>query len=80
MKNIKNWKVTLIIALWSIILILIGGVYAYWSWQSTNEQNTSVTFTVNGAFACSGDAGGNITSDDVILRPATCTDTSASIQ
>ena len=76
----KNKKVVLIIALWSIILIIVGATYAYWTWQSNNAQKTMVTFTVNAGFTCSADAGGNITSSNVRLAPSTCTNSTYAIQ
>ena len=64
----------------SVVIALLGGTLAYWNWQSTNAQKTNVTFTVNSTFSCSANGGGNITSNDIMLAPADCTNSTYAIQ
>ena len=75
----NNKKITILMIL-SVVIALLGGTLAYWNWQSTNEQKTNVTFTVNSTFSCSADGGGNITSNDVMLAPTDCTNSTYAIQ
>ena len=63
-----------------LISTIIGGTFAYWGWATANNQKTEVTFTVASDFSCSGDAGGNITSNDKTLAPASCLNTNYAIQ
>ena len=60
--------------------MIIGGTLAYWRWTSSNEQKTNVTFTVASGFSCSADGGGSITSNDKVLAPAACTNTTYAIK
>ena len=62
------------------MFLIVGGTLAYWSWQSAAAQNTAISFTVTSDLACSADGGGGITSNDVKLAPAKCTDTEHAIQ
>ena len=64
-------KITILIIL-SLIITILGGTLAYWNWQTSSAQDTSVTFTVESTFSCSADGGGPITSSDVELVPSTC--------
>lgn len=78
MKNKKKIISTLIIIL--LILLLAGSTYAFWIWESDRNTDTNVAFTTQGKdFSCSADGGGNITSNDVLLQPTTCTDSSHAI-
>ena len=76
----KNKTIILIIACFIIAMSIIGGTLAYYRWQSTTAQKTNVTFTIQSGFSCSGDAGGNITSADVMLAPTTCDNTNYAIK
>ena len=76
----KNKKVIIVVGLLILVLSILGGTFAYWSWQSASNQQTNVTFTVTGNFSCSADGGGNITSEDVTLIPASCTNSTYAIK
>ena len=62
------------IVIGTVICLLVGSTFAYWSWSSNSAQATTVAFTVASDFSCSADGGGNLTSSDVELAPAKCTD------
>ena len=64
----------------TILVAIVGATFAYWSWTSTEQQRTMITFTVGSGFSCSADGGGNITSSDVKLAPAACTNSMYAIQ
>ena len=74
----NNKKITILMIL-SVVIALLGGTLAYWNWQSTNEQKTNVTFTVNSTFSCSADGGGNIT-NSTYFAPTDCTNSTYAIQ
>ncbi len=76
----KNYKLLIFFIVAGILLAVIGSTFAYWRWSTNSAQNTAVTFTVSSDFSCSADGGGNITSSDKILAPATCTDTTYAIR
>ncbi len=77
----KNKKILLIIIFISVLVIAItGATFAYWSWSTSNAQKTEVTFTVASGFSCSADGGGNITSSNVQLVPASCTNSTYAIK
>jgi len=78
--KMDNKKVIFILLLLGVAITLIGGTFAYWTWQSSGEQATNVSFTVQKNFNCSGDGGGNITPGDKKLAPASCTNASYTIQ
>ena len=74
----KKKKIILFILVFIVILGLIGGTYAYWSWATSEEQKTQVTFTTteDGAgFSCSADMGGAIKSGDARIIPTTVSET-----
>ena len=64
----------------TITALLIGFTFAYWTWESTSGQRTAVSFTIGNGFSCSADGGGNLTSSDVMLAPADCTDSNYAIK
>ena len=76
----ENKKITIFLFIGGIILTLLGGTFAYWSWSSTQAQQTAVTFTVASGFTCSADGGGDITSNDVELIPAHCNNSNYAIK
>ena len=76
----KKTKALIILSAFVLIFMIIGGTLAYWNWQSSSEQNTAVTFTVASGFSCSADGGGSITSNDKVLAPAACTNTTYAIK
>ena len=65
----KNKKTLIIIAIFGLVVAIIGGTLAYWNWQSTEEQKTVVNFTIEGDFSCAADGGGDITSGTINLIP-----------
>ena len=65
----KNKKTLILIAMFGLIIAIIGGTLAYWNWQSTEEQKTVVNFTISGDFSCAADGGGDITSGTINLVP-----------
>ncbi len=62
------------IVIGTVICLLVGSTFAYWSWSSNSAQATTVAFTVERGYSCSADGGGNLTSSDIELAPAKCTD------
>ena len=73
-------KAIIILSILTVIFTIMGGTFAYWNWQSSSEQNTAVTFTVASGFSCSADGGGSISSNDKVLAPAACTNTTYAIK
>ena len=76
----KNSKIPVILIMLSIIFMIIGGTFAYASWQTGINDNTAVTFTVEPGYSCSANGGENITSNDIKLAPARCTDSNYAIK
>ena len=68
----KNTLLIIFIVIGGVIL-LTGSTYAYLSWTSSSEQNTTVTFTKEAGYSCSANGGGNITEGDVVIAPTDCT-------
>ena len=44
----------------------MGGSLAYFTWQTSEAEKTSVTFTIEKQFSCSADGGGNITGANLV--------------
>ena len=76
----KKTKALIILSAFVLIFTIIGGTLAYFQWISSNEQKTNVTFTVAQGFSCSADGGGSLTSNDVQLAPAACTNATNAIK
>lgn len=76
----KKKLIILIVSIIALILLIIGGTYAFITWSSNENQTTNVTFTVTPDFSCSADAGGHITSNDIMLAPTDCMDPEYAIQ
>ena len=70
----KNRKTMIIVAIFGLVIAIIGGTLAYWNWQSTEEQKTVVNFTIEGDFSCAADGGGDITSGSINLIPTEVND------
>ncbi len=70
----KNKKTLILIAMFGLIIAIVGGTLAYWNWQSTEEQKTVVNFTIEGDFSCAADGGGDITSGTINLVPTEVND------
>ena len=65
----KNKKIIIIVSITILILSIVGGTLAYWSWVTNTNQRTNVTFTLASGYSCSADGGGNINSGDKVLIP-----------
>ena len=76
----KGNKAIVILSILTVIFTIMGGTLAYFNWTSSTEQNTAVTFTVASGFSCSADGGGSITSNDKVLAPSSCTNTTYAIK
>ena len=74
----KNKRMFIILIIFVIVMALVGGTLAYFSWRSAS--NTAVTFTVEAGFSCAADGGGNITSSQVMLAPSSCTNSTYAIK
>ena len=71
----KNKKLIMILIIFTVVLAIIGGTLAYWSWSTNTSQKTNITFTITSDFSCSVDGGGDITSNEVTLIPTVVNDT-----
>ena len=69
----KNTLLIIFIVIGGAIL-LTGSTYAYLSWTSSSEQNTTVTFNKSTSFTCSANGGGNISEGDAIIMPTVVND------
>ena len=76
----KNKKTIIVLSILTIIFTIIGGSLAYYNWQTSESQKTNIVFTVEGNFSCAADGGGDITSSDVMLAPASCTNSKYAIK
>ena len=65
----KNKKIIIIVRIIILILSIVGGTLAYWSWATNTNQRTNVTFTLASGYSCSADGGGNINSGEKVLIP-----------
>ena len=65
----KNKRIIIIVSITILILSIIGGTLAYWSWRTTDAQKTNITFTITSDFSCSADGGGNIEEGDANIIP-----------
>ena len=64
----------------TIICLIIGSTFAYWTWSTSSAQATTVAFTVERGFSCSADGGGILTSSNVQLMPADCANSEHAIK
>ena len=70
----KNKKIIIIVSIIILILSIVGGTLAYWSWVTNTNQRTNVTFTLASGYSCSADGGGNINSVEKVLIPTLVSD------
>ena len=70
----RNKKTLIIIAVFGLVIAIVGGTLAYWRWQSSEAQKTVVNFTIEGDFSCAADGGGEITSGSINLIPTEVND------
>ena len=80
MENNNNKIIYIFLAIAVVMFLTVGGTLAYLTWSSNTTQQTAVSFTTTAGLSCSADGGGNITSSNTQLAPATCTDTEHAIQ
>ena len=71
----KNKRIIIIVSITILILSIVGGTLAYWSWRTTDAQKTNITFTITSDFSCSADGGGDITSGSINLVPTVISST-----
>ena len=76
----ENKAIYIFLAIAVVMFLTVGGTLAYFTWVTNASQKTQVSFTTTAGLSCSADGGGNITSSNVRLAPATCTDTEHAIQ
>lgn len=76
----KTKKIIIIVAIVITILALLGGTYAYWKWQLAAADRTTITLTYADGYSCTADGGGDITSNNVQLIPAHCTNSAYTIK
>ena len=76
----KEKKIATVLFILAIVFVIIGSTFAYWSWQSSANDKTNVTFTVTSGFTCGADGGGSITSQQKSLAPTSCTNTTYAFQ
>ena len=70
----KNKKIIIILSVLTVIFTVIGASFAYFTWQTTEDQKTNVVFTVTKDFSCAADGGGNIEPGDVLIVPTEVTE------
>ena len=75
----KDKRIISIFIILGVIIAILGGTLAYWSWSSTNAQKTNITFTTGANFSCSADGGGNITNTNYFV-PTDCTNSTYAIK
>lgn len=72
MDNKKIYIVLFVLFVLFIFSIFLGVTFSFWQWEST--ENTTVVFNVKSGESCAlVDGGGNITSSEIVLAPASCT-------
>ena len=71
----KNKRIIIIVSITILLLSIVGGTLAYWSWRTTDAQKTNITFTITSDFSCSADGGGDITSGSINLVPTVVSST-----
>lgn len=76
----NNSKSMMVIMVLTLIVMVVGSTFAFWTWQSSSAQKTNITLTMGNDFSCSADGGGNITSSQKTLAPAACTNSTYAIQ
>ncbi len=80
MKDNSNKIIYIFLAISIVLFLIVGSTLAYFSWTSGSSESTAISFTLSDNLSCSADGGGNITSSNTQLAPATCTDSEHAIQ
>ena len=75
----KDKRIISIFIVLGVIIAILGGTLAYWSWSSNNTQKTNITFTTGANFSCSADGGGNIANTNYFV-PTDCTNSTYAIK
>ena len=76
----KNKRMSIILVVLSLIFVIVGSTFAYFTWQTSENEKTNVVFTVTNDFSCAADGGGDITSNDITLAPCECTNNKYAIK
>ena len=76
----KEKKISVTLFVLAIVFTIMGSTLAYWNWPSAENQKTNIVFTVTSGFSCSGDGGGEISSQQKILAPTSCTNENYAFQ
>ena len=66
----ENKRIAIILIIFSVIFLSLGGTLAYWNWES---DNTLITFSVDAVCIVSADVGGDVNPSNVSLAPSDCT-------
>ena len=75
-----NYKKNLLfISITAMFIAVLGATFAYWRWQTAENQTTSITFTTGANFSCSADGGGTITNTNYFV-PTDCTNSTYAIK
>ena len=80
MKDNSNKIIYIFLAISIVLFLIVGSTLAYFSWTSGSSESTAISFTLSDNLSCSADGGGNITSSNTQLAPATCLDTEHAIR
>lgn len=67
----RNKIIIAIVIVIAIIAVVVGATYAYWQWQTSAEQQTDVSFTVQNDLSATLIGGGTTAVSN--LAPAACT-------
>ena len=80
MKDNERKKIVIAFSIVAILLILFGSTFAYWRWQTADNQRTNIILSVESGFNCTADGGGNITANDKKIAPASCVNSAYAIK
>lgn len=71
-KDNRN-SLLLIVLILTVVLTVSLGTYSYWTWRTSDAQDTNIIFTTPqkevSDYSCTGNGGGNIDSSSVTLMP-----------
>lgn len=72
-------KIYVVLFIIFMLSIFTGVTFSFWQWQSA--ENTAFVFDVKSGQSCASvDGGGNITSSEIVLAPASCTNSKFAIK
>jgi len=76
----KRKKILIVIFIVFLIFGIVRGTYAYWSWNTLDDQSTLVDVTIEEGFMCRVDGGEKtVGSSSVSLMPTNCTNSNNAI-